>query len=227
MNNQPKIITIDGPSGAGKGTVAGILARKLGFKLLDSGALYRLVAYAATNHGVGLDNQEALMAIAVHLDVQFIAGVGEPQKVILEGKDVTSLIRTEVVAAGASKVSALPLVREALLQRQREFAEAPGLIADGRDMGTVVFPGATCKVYLTASAAERARRRHDQLTAKGEVVSLLRILAEIQERDERDSNRAAAPLKAAEGALIIDSSDMTIDQVVIEIESALSAATSR
>jgi len=215
VSNEAQVITIDGPSGAGKGTVASILANKLGWKLLDSGALYRLLAYAAGNHGIDYSNEDGLQALAAHLDVQFVAAApGQTQKIILEGEDVTSAIRTEDIAAGASKVSALPGVREALLQRQREFLESPGLIADGRDMGTVVFPDAAVKIFLTASAEERAKRRFEQLTSKGHQVALAQVLAEIKERDERDSSRAAAPLKAAADALCIDSTGLSIAKVV-------------
>ena len=187
------VITIDGPSGSGKGTVAGILAKRLGWNLLDSGALYRLLAFAAGNHGVALDNEALLEKLAAHLDVQFIGATdGKPARIILEGDDVTHAIRSETVAAGASKVAALPAVRDALLQRQRAFLEFPGLVADGRDMGTVVFPDAPLKVFLTASAEERARRRYLQLKAKGDDVSLSGLLDEIRARDERDTQRAIA-----------------------------------
>jgi len=160
MISQIPVVTIDGPSGSGKGTVAALLAAKLGWKFLDSGALYRLLAFAARNHGVDLTNEEALKVLAAHLDVQFdTAESGQGMRIVLEGEDVTEAIRNEVVGAGASQVAALPAVREALLQRQKAFREAPGLVADGRDMGTVVFPDATLKIFLTASAEERARRR--------------------------------------------------------------------
>lgn len=222
VSNEAQVITIDGPSGAGKGTVASILANKLGWKLLDSGALYRLLAYAAGNHGIEYGNEDGLQALAAHLDVQFVAATpGQSQKIILEGEDVTSAIRTEAIADGASKVSALPGVREALLQRQREFLEAPGLIADGRDMGTVVFPYAAVKVFLTASAEERARRRFEQLASKGDQVELAQILAEIKKRDERDSNRASAPLRPADDALYIDSTGLSIAEVVKLITSQM------
>ncbi len=184
MNIKAPVITIDGPSGSGKGTVAGILAKQLGWNLLDSGALYRLLAFAAANHGVDLTNEELLKALAAHLDVQFIAATdGQLQRIILEGDEVSDVIRTESVGAGASQVAALPAVREALLQRQRAFQEPPGLVADGRDMGTVVFPDAPLKIFLTASAEERARRRYLQLKGKGEDVSLSSLLDEIRARD--------------------------------------------
>lgn len=212
------VITIDGPSGSGKGTVAGLLAKKLGWNLLDSGALYRLLAFAAGNHGVDLTNEEAMKLLAAHLDVQFIAaGDGRGQRIILEGDEVTDLIRNEQVGAGASLVASLPAVRDALLQRQQAFQELPGLIADGRDMGTVVFPDAPLKVFLTASAEERARRRYLQLKAKGDDVNLASLLDEIQARDERDTQRAVAPLKPAADAIKLDSTELSIEQVLERI----------
>lgn len=218
MNVQAPVITIDGPSGSGKGTIAGLLARQLGWNLLDSGALYRLLAFAAGNHGVDLTNEELLKALAAHLDVQFIAGEkGQLQRIILEGDDVSNDIRNEQVGAGASQVAALPAVREALLQRQRAFSELPGLIADGRDMGTVVFPDAPLKIFLTASAEERARRRYLQLKAKGDDVSLSSLLDEIRARDERDTQRSVAPLKPAPDAIQLDSTELSIEQVLERI----------
>ncbi|KMM81071.1 cytidylate kinase [Pseudomonas deceptionensis] len=216
------VITIDGPSGSGKGTVAGILAKRLGWNLLDSGALYRLLAFAAGNHGVALDNEALLEKLAAHLDVQFIGATdGKPARIILEGDEVTHAIRSEAVAAGASKVAALPAVRDALLQRQRAFQELPGLVADGRDMGTVVFPDAPLKVFLTASAEERARRRYLQLKAKGDDVSLTGLLDEIRARDERDTQRAIAPLKPAADAIQLDSTELSIEQVLEHIMSEI------
>ncbi len=212
------VITIDGPSGSGKGTIAGLLAKQLGWNLLDSGALYRLLAFAARNHGVDLTNEEALKLLAAHLDVQFIAAAaGQGQKIILEGEEVTDAIRNEYVGAGASQVASLPAVREALLQRQRAFREMPGLVADGRDMGTVVFPDAPLKIFLTASAEERAQRRYLQLKAKGDDVNLVSLLDEIQARDERDTQRAVAPLKPAADAIQLDSTELTIEQVLERI----------
>ena len=222
MNFQAPVITIDGPSGSGKGTVAGLLAKRLGWNLLDSGALYRLLAFAAGNHGVDLSNEASLKLLAAHLDVQFIAAHdGKAQKIILEGDDVSQAIRNEEVAAGASQVAALPAVREALLQRQRAFQEAPGLVADGRDMGTVVFPDSPLKIFLTASAEERARRRYLQLKAKGDDVSLSSLLDEIRARDERDTQRAVAPLKPAADAIQLDSTELSIDQVLERIMSEI------
>ncbi|MBF7729493.1 (d)CMP kinase [Pseudomonas sp. N040] len=217
-----RVITIDGPSGSGKGTVAGLLARRLGWKLLDSGALYRLLAFAARNHGIDLVNEAALQTLAAHLDVQFIAQPGG-QRIILEGEEVTDLIRTEQVGAGASQVAALPCVRAALLQRQRDFLEAPGLIADGRDMGTVVFPQAPLKIFLTAGAEERARRRFLQLKGKGEDVNLASLLDEIRARDARDTQRAVAPLKPADDALVLDSTELSIEQVLERILSEVAS----
>jgi cytidylate kinase len=218
MSTLAPVICIDGPSGSGKGTVASLVARKLGWCLLDSGALYRLLAFAAANHGVGLSNEEALKLLAAHLDVQFIAaGEGHGQQIILEGEDVTDAIRNERVGAGASQVAALPAVRQALLQRQQAFREAPGLVADGRDMGTVVFPDAPLKIFLTASADERARRRYLQLKAKGDDVSLSSLLEEIRARDERDTQRAVAPLKPAADAIQLDSTELSIEQVLERI----------
>ena len=216
------VITIDGPSGSGKGTVAGILAKRLGWNLLDSGALYRLLAFAAGNHGVALDNEALLEKLAAHLDVQFIGATdGKPARIILEGDDVTHAIRSETVAAGASKVAALPAVRDALLQRQRAFLEFPGLVADGRDMGTVVFPDAPLKVFLTASAEERARRRYLQLKGKVDGVSLSCLLDVIRARDERDTQRAIAPLKPAADAIQLDSTELSIEQVLERIMSEI------
>ncbi|MGE8497761.1 MAG: (d)CMP kinase [Pseudomonas sp.] len=218
MTAQAPVIAIDGPSGSGKGTVAGLLAKQLGWSLLDSGALYRLLAFAARNHGVDLTNEESLKVLAAHLDVQFIAGAdGHGQRIILEGEEVTDAIRNEQIGAGASQVASLPAVREALLQRQRAFQELPGLVADGRDMGTVVFPDAPLKIFLTASAEERARRRYLQLKAKGDDVNLASLLDEIRARDERDMQRSVAPLKPAADAIQLDSTELSIEQVLERI----------
>ena len=207
------VMTIDGPSGAGKGTLCKAIAEKLQWHLLDSGAIYRVLALAALHHRVDISSEEALVPIAAHLDVRFLSVDGELQ-VILEGEEVTSEIRTQDVSNTASKVAAFPRVREALLRRQRAFKEAPGLIADGRDMGTVVFPEAAVKIFLDASAEERAERRMLQLQEKGFSVNFERLLSEIKERDDRDRNRAVAPLVPAADALVIDSTGMTIDQVI-------------
>ena len=217
MQESIPVITIDGPSGAGKGTVARIVAEQLGWHLLDSGAIYRVLAVAAEHHNIAVDDEESLLPIAAHLDVQFqICSEGEG-KVILEGEDVSNAIRTEEVGALASQVAAFPRVREALLRRQRAFKVTPGLVADGRDMGTVVFIDAPVKVFLTASAEERAQRRFNQLKEKGVDVKIGRLLDDIRQRDERDQNRKVAPLVPAEGALVIDSTDLSIDEVVSKI----------
>ncbi|MCG9679632.1 (d)CMP kinase [Vibrio sp. Isolate24] len=213
MLSHTPVVTVDGPSGAGKGTLCMLLAKKLGFHLLDSGAIYRVLALAAIHHGVDLDSEDALVPIATHLDVQFIAE-GDLVKVILEGEDVSGELRKEETGMAASKVAALPRVREALLRRQRAFAEGSGLVADGRDMGTVVFPQAEVKIFLDASAEERANRRLKQLQGKGLDVKFDDLLSEIQERDDRDRNRPVAPLRPAEDALLLDSTSMSIDEVV-------------
>jgi len=206
------IITIDGPSGSGKGTLCKLLAERLGYNLLDSGALYRLVALAAEHHGVRPENELAVADIAGCLDVQFKTK-GDDIQVVLEGEDVSLAIRTEACGMNASKVASLTLVRKALQERQRAFTELPGLVADGRDMGTVIFKEAQVKVFLTASAQERADRRYKQLKNKGLNASLSDILMDIQQRDERDENRSIAPLKPADDALVIDCTQMTITDV--------------
>ncbi|MEZ8885523.1 (d)CMP kinase [Vibrio sp. 10N.222.54.F6] len=213
MPSQSPVITVDGPSGAGKGTLCMLLADKLGFHLLDSGAIYRVLALAAIHHGVDTESEDALVPLATHLDVQFVAE-GDLVKVILEGEDVSGELRKEETGMAASKVAALPRVREALLRRQRAFSAAPGLVADGRDMGTVVFPEAEAKIFLDASAEERASRRLKQLQQKGLDVKFDDLLSEIQERDDRDRNRPVAPLRPAEDALVLDSTSMNIEQVV-------------
>ncbi|MCP2232738.1 MULTISPECIES: (d)CMP kinase [Erwinia] len=207
------VITIDGPSGAGKGTLCKAMAEALQWHLLDSGAIYRVLALAALHHQVDITSEEALVPIAAHLDVRFVSNGGE-MEVILEGEDVSSEIRTQDVSNTASKVAAFPRVREALLRRQRGFRELPGLIADGRDMGTVVFPDAPVKIFLDASSEERANRRMLQLQEKGFSVNFERLLSEIKERDERDRNRAIAPLVPADDALVLDSTTMSIEQVI-------------
>jgi cytidylate kinase len=211
----PPVIAIDGPSGSGKGTICRLVAAELGWKLLDSGALYRLVALAALNHGVSLDNEEALEVLAGHLDVQFDAVNNGDKEVaiILEGDDVTGQIRTEEISKAASLVAAVPAVRTALLQRQRAFCQPPGLIADGRDMGSVVFADAPLKIFLTASAEERAQRRYLQLKERGESVNLAALRADIQARDKRDTERKVSPLKAADDAISIDTTSMSIEAV--------------
>lgn len=218
MTEQIPLITIDGPSGSGKGTIATLLAKHLGYNLLDSGAIYRVLAAAAQKHQVPLDNQQALVELAENLDVIFNVEAKQAKHcIMLEGEDVSAKIRTELVGNNASKVAALPEVRKALLQRQREFLKAPGLVADGRDMGTVIFPDAPLKFFLTASAEERAKRRYIQLKDAGENVILGSLIDEIKKRDERDSNRSVAPLKPATDAILIDSTNLTIEQVLQEI----------
>jgi cytidylate kinase len=211
MQNIP-VLTIDGPSGSGKGTVAQMIARKYGWHYLDSGAIYRVLAQAALKHELDLGDKAALIELAEHLDVRFDFA-GDELKVMLEGEDVSLLIRTETAGNAASKVAAIPAVRAALLQRQRDFRKMPGLVTDGRDMGTVVFPDAPFKVFLTASAEERAQRRYKQLKQKGIESNLSDLIAEISERDRRDSEREVAPLRPAEGALILDSTELGIDAV--------------
>ncbi|PHM48436.1 (d)CMP kinase [Xenorhabdus miraniensis] len=207
------VITVDGPSGAGKGTLCQALAEALNWQLLDSGAIYRVLALAAIHHQVDIQSEDALVPLAANLDVRFVPANGK-LRVILEGEDVSNEIRTETVGNTASQAATFPRVREALLRRQRAFRISPGLIADGRDMGTVVFPDAPVKIFLDASAEERARRRMLQLQDKGFSVNFERLLSEIQERDFRDRNRAAAPLVPAQDALILDSTSMSIEEVI-------------
>ncbi|WP_226648191.1 (d)CMP kinase [Microbulbifer variabilis] len=212
----PPVVTIDGPSGSGKGTIAKLLADRLGFALLDSGALYRAAALAALEKGVDLADEEALTQVAKDLDVCFPISDGRLQ-VLLEGREVSHEIRMERVSMAASTVAAIPGVRAALLQRQRDFRLQPGLVADGRDMGTTVFPDAPVKVYLTASAEERARRREAQLREKGVSVSLRDLLEDIRARDAQDMNRKASPLAPAEDAVELDSTGVGIEDVLCKV----------
>jgi cytidylate kinase len=213
------VIAVDGPAASGKGTIAAAVAQALGFHYLDSGSLYRIVALKALRTGTPVDDDAALARLAAALDVRFLAG----GKLLLDGDDATADIREEKVSAAASRVAVHAPVRAALIERQRAFRRDPGLVADGRDMGTVVFPDAELKVFVTASAEERARRRHKQLIAKGISVTLDSLLRDIRERDARDAGRAAAPLRAADDAVILDTTDLTIDQAVSRVLALWSA----
>lgn len=218
------VICVDGPSGSGKGTIAQGLAEALGFHLLDSGALYRLTALSATRQAVDLDDEAALAAVAGAMSPTFEPGAQRGPRICLDGHNVTAEIRAEEIGMNASRLAAMPAVRQALLERQRAFRQPPGLVADGRDMGTVVFPDALLKVYLTASAEERAQRRHKQLKEKGVGVSLRGLLKDIEARDAQDEQRQASPLKPADDAVEIDSTTLSIAQVV---EKALALARER
>ncbi|MFK8029484.1 MAG: (d)CMP kinase [Gammaproteobacteria bacterium] len=211
------VLAIDGPSGAGKGTVSHMVASRLGWHLLDSGALYRVTAIAALQRGVGFDDAEALAQMVGDLSINFVATPGGQEQIELDGQDVASKIRTEHCGNLASKVAAVPAVREALVAAQRGFRKAPGLVADGRDMGTVIFPDAELKIFLTASAAERAQRRYKQLIDKGLDVSLAALLEDIAERDHRDANRKVAPLRPAADAMMLDTTSTSIDDVVSQV----------
>lgn len=212
------VITIDGPSGSGKGTICQLLASKLGYHYLDSGALYRLLALAAQRHGVELDNVASLALLAAHMDIFFeMCPMGLQSKVMLEGEDVSAAIRTEDVGSAASIVAVFPEVRDALLQRQRAFVVAPGLVADGRDMGTIVFPEAAVKIFLTASPEDRANRRYKQLIGKGESVNLADLIERVRHRDERDMSREVAPLVPAADAAVVDSSKMGVNEVLNQV----------
>lgn len=214
MTEPAPVVTVDGPGGSGKGTVSCLLAQRLGWRLLDSGALYRVLALAASKRGVALDDAPGLTALGRGLGVSFPAGARHGLvRVVLGGEDVSDAIRSEQCGSDASVLAALPPVRDALLARQRSFRSPPGLVADGRDMGTVVFPDAPAKIFLTASPAERADRRYKQLKVKGIGVSLADLLEEIRERDRRDSEREVSPLRAADDAMVVDSTGRDIDAV--------------
>ncbi len=221
MRDQAPVLALDGPSGSGKGTISQLLAQRLGWHYLDSGALYRLVALAALRHGVALDDAAALSALAHTLDARFSTDPTQPARIYLEGAEVSEALRSEQCGNTASRVAALPEVRAALLERQRAFRKAPGLVADGRDMGTVIFPDAMLKIFLTASPAERAQRRYKQLKDKGLDAKMDSLVKDIAERDARDSARATAPLKPAQDALVLDTTRMSIEAVIERIETLI------
>lgn len=209
MTNSVPVIAIDGPSASGKGTIAERVAQKLGFRYLDSGAIYRVTALAAERADIAMDDESRLAEIAARLDLQFTEG-----KVLLNGSDVKENLRAETTGNNASKIASFPLLRTALLERQRAFRQMPGLVADGRDMGSVVFPDATIKIFLTASVDARAKRRYKQLKQKGIYANLDAILEDLRLRDARDSTRSAAPLKICDDAIVLDTTELSIDTVV-------------
>ncbi|MEA3412589.1 MAG: (d)CMP kinase [Pseudomonadota bacterium] len=224
MGKRGVVVTVDGPGGSGKGTISHLMADKLGYRFLDSGSLYRLTALAATRAGVALDDSPALCALARALPVAFRTGVDGEPVTLLDGLDVGTEIRSEACGNAASRVAADSQVRTALLERQRAFAGPPGLVADGRDMGTVVFPQADTKIFLTASLEERARRRYKQLKEKGVSARFADLLSELAKRDERDANREVAPLRPADDATILDSTGLSISEV---LEQALACVSHR
>lgn len=221
MTQPIPVLTIDGPSGSGKGTISRAVAQRLGWHYLDSGAIYRAVGLAAAWEGVDLSDADSVAACAARTEIRFIAeGEGEPH-IVVNGKDATRQLRTETAGAAASAIAAHPPVRLALVDLQKRFRQSPGLVADGRDMGTVIFPDARFKVFLTASAGERAKRRYKQLKEKGVSVTLDSLLHEIAARDERDAGRAVAPLKPAEDAVILDSTGVPITEVIERVLAVL------
>ena len=213
MSNEAPVIAIDGPVGSGKGTIARRVAQALGYHLLDSGALYRLTALSAAKQGVDLDDIDAVARVARKLNVRFDSNKDGYERIWLDDEEITLEVRRETTGEMASVVAVIPAVRKALLERQRAFRQAPGLVADGRDMGSLVFPSASVKIFLTASAEERAMRRHKQLKDKGIDVSLAALSRDIEDRDRRDSERSVAPLRPAEDARILDSSGQSIEAV--------------
>lgn len=219
--SEPAVITIDGPSGTGKGSVAKAVADRLGFRLLDSGALYRVLGIAVLRHGIELDSHDEVAQLARNLDIEF--GRTGPDSVWLDGEDVSLDIRTEQGSYMASRVGAIPAARAGLLERQLAFRQFPGLVADGRDMGTVVFPGAQVKIYLTASVEERAQRRYKQLIGKGIDAILPDLLRDLKERDERDSERAISPLKPAEDAIVLDTTNLNLAEVIEQVMDLVAA----
>jgi cytidylate kinase len=222
MTAKAPVVTIDGPSGVGKGTLCQLIAKRFGWHILDSGAIYRVLALAAQHHDVSVEDESALSVLADHLDVQYkVDPTNQFTQVMLEGEDVSHAIRSSECAIAASKIAVLPSVRNALLKRQQAFQMAPGLVADGRDMGTVIFPDAPVKIFLTATAEERAQRRFKQLREQGVDVNMNDILAQVRERDERDENRKVAPLEPAQDALVLDTTAMSVQDVFKIIEARI------